>query len=262
MNVGQTRLLPPRPVCRERAGVRVISNASASGARNHDHPNFLPDYRDRGQQSQWYAICRTIFLAVIFFGTAAQGQATRPFDDEPLKSGSSPVKFATSADGTNASQLTNSMGTVRVVIALAIVLVAIFLLRWLARQFVRTGLQSGTPIKLLSRSVLSAKQQVLLLQVGKRLIVVGDSGGSMNALCEINDPDEVAGLVGQSQQDRPVIQSFAKFFGRAKETFVEDVPAPTVEAEEAAPNPEIVEMSRDIGGLMEKVQLMRRQFKT
>ncbi len=86
-----------------------------------------------------------------------------------------------------------------------------------------TGPKANPAIKMLSRSILSPKQQLMLLQVGKRLIVVGDSGGNMNALCEISDPDEVAALVGEIKQDRPesVAKSFRSLFGRAKEPFDE-----------------------------------------
>ena len=49
--------LPPRPVLRERAGVRVIFRASsATGARNHPHPNPLPEYRARGPDT-----CQLVF---------------------------------------------------------------------------------------------------------------------------------------------------------------------------------------------------------
>ncbi len=55
-------------------------------------------------------------------------------------------------------------------------------------------------MRLLSRTVLSPKQQVLLLQVGRRVIVVGDGGAAgMRPLCEITDPDEVAALVGDAK---------------------------------------------------------------
>jgi flagellar biosynthetic protein FliO len=148
-----------------------------------------------------------------------------------------------------------------VALALALVLVAIFLLRWLARQFVRTGLQSGKPIKIVSRSILSPRQQVMLLQIGKRLIVVGDSGGSMNTLCEITDPDEIATMIGSAKEESPASNSFGRLFRRAKEPFAEDAAREVPEQEEMPPNPEIAEMSRDLGGLMEKVQRMRQEFK-
>ena len=66
-------------------------------------------------------------------------------------------------------------------------------------------------------------------------------------------------MIGQAREDRPIAKSFGRIFGRASEPF--DEPPPPPEAQETAPHPEIVEMSRDIGGLMEKVQSMRKQFK-
>ena len=201
--------------------------------------------------------CLLVVLSAGFFGSPGWGQTSRPYDEEPLGSGSAPARLAT-GNGPVVPASTNALDAGRVGLALVVVLVAIFLLRWLARQFVRVGLPESKPIKVLSRSVLSPKQQLLLLQVGKRLVVVGDSGGTMSPLCEINDPDEVAMLIGQASEDRPITKSFGRIFKRAKEPFDEPV-AP--EPEEMAPAPEIVEMSRDIGGLMEKVQSMRKQFK-
>jgi flagellar biogenesis protein FliO len=201
--------------------------------------------------------CLLVLLSAGLFSSQGWAQTSRPFDDEPLGSGSAPLHPATGS-GQLAPVSVNALDVGRVGLALVVVLVAIFLLRWLARQFVRVGLPESKPIKVLSRSVLSPKQQLLLLQVGKRLVVVGDSGGSMNPLCEINDPDEVALLIGQASEDRPITKSFGRIFKRAKEPFDEPVGP---EPEETAPNPEVVEMSRDIGGLMEKVQSMRKQFK-
>jgi flagellar biogenesis protein FliO len=210
------------------------------------------------------AICGPlVFLAAIFFAASASSQTTRPFDDEPLASGT-PAIHQAGASGAVIPASANVLDVGRVGLALLVVLVAIFLLRWLARQFVRVGLPEGKPIKVLSRSVLSPKQQLLLLQIGKRLVVVGDSGGSMNPLCEISDPDEVATLVGQANENRPITKSFGKIFKRAKEPFDEATLSPPraePDDEEMTPNPEIAEMSRDIGGLMEKVESMRKQFK-
>ena len=59
-----------------------------------------------------------------------------------------------------------------------------------------------TAVQLLSRTVLSPKQHVMLLRVGRRLVVIGDSGGQMSALSEITDPDEVAALVGQIRDEK------------------------------------------------------------
>jgi len=48
--LGAANNLPPLPVLRERAGVRVISSTSDTGIPNHPHPNPLPEYRERGRR--------------------------------------------------------------------------------------------------------------------------------------------------------------------------------------------------------------------
>ena len=37
-----------------------------------------------------------------------------------------------------------------------------------------------------------------MVRVGRRLLVVGDSGHGMNLLCEVTDPDEAAVLLGEA----------------------------------------------------------------
>jgi flagellar biogenesis protein FliO len=212
------------------------------------------------------SIC-SIALLVLLIGASAFGQTTqRSLEDEPLKS------TAISAQGT--AQNGNTAGTSeslldyqRVGLALAIVLGAIFLLRWGGRKmFLLHGQAKGHGgIRVLSRSVLSPKQQLLLLKVGKRLIVVGDSAGHMSALCEITDPDEVAGLMGEVNENRsePAAKSFRKLFGLAKEPFEQTMADQVVEEEPniVAPTDDMVSTHDEIGGLLEKVRLMRQQFR-
>src|SRR4051794_25673975 len=57
------------------------------------------------------------------------------------------------------------------------------------------------PVQVLSRTHVSAKQKILLIQVGTRVLVVGDSGQQLNSLCEINDADEAAALIAQAKGD-------------------------------------------------------------
>jgi flagellar protein FliO/FliZ len=194
--------------------------------------------------------------------------ALQAFEDEPLKVSSTRRPATPQLPGSNTVVSQTGPDLSRVGLALAIVIGAIFLLRWVGRKMfvLPNGPKSNKAIKVLSRSVLSPKQQLLLLQVGKRLIVVGDSGGNMNALCEITDPDEVAAVVGAavggSQSDStPLAKSFGGLFSRAAEPFSA---AAAAEEEESniEPAPELgLATHSDIGGLMEKIRLMKGQFK-
>jgi flagellar biogenesis protein FliO len=112
--------------------------------------------------------------------------------------------------------------------------------------------------------VVSPKQQVLVLQVGKRLLVVGDSGGHMSALCEISDPDEIAAMVGQTRTTSSVGRTtgaFGGLFRRANEPFVETESMDFPQEESASdidPNDGV--SAEEVGGLLDKVRMLQQQF--
>ena len=84
---------------------------------------------------------------------------------------------------------------------LAVVLVLLLGLRWLVR---RNGTGTGRTLaggrspsgvaNILARYPIARGQQVLLLGVGQRIIVVHQSAGTLQTLSEITDPDEVLAL--------------------------------------------------------------------
>ncbi len=163
--------------------------------------------------------------------------------------------------------------TGRVVLSLAIVLFLIFVLRWLSqRMFGKTVAgRASRAVQVLSRNVISPKQQLLVVQVGRRLLVVGDSGQQMNALCEITDPQEMAALIGQIHEEKreSTGRAFGALFGQAGSNFGEkesEPPRPPVVADEdddgSSTGPSGVQETRDeLSGLMDTVRGMSRQFR-
>jgi flagellar biogenesis protein FliO len=216
---------------------------------------------------------RSLIVAVslLLLSLPAFAQSTRPaaFEDEPLKIDvphRAAIAPSTATDSRSAGSTTSDAQ--RVGLALAVVIGAIFALKWASKKiFLLPGnARGGKGIKLLSRSVLAPKQQVLLLQVGNRVIVVGDSGGHMTALCEVNDPDEVAALVGEvSQASESPKRSFGKLFGKARQSFEETATDDEVDSESLGNVEPVTELGvaehADIGGLMEKIRGMQRQFR-
>jgi flagellar biogenesis protein FliO len=183
-----------------------------------------------------------------------------------------PVRYheptvASARDGTGAvAPASDALGDLsRIILALLVVVGIIFALRWLARRLslVPPVGRTGRGVRLLSRTVISPKQHVLLLQVGRRVVVVGDAGAAgMRALCEITDPDEVAALLGDvkaAAAGAPPARSFSTLFGRAAEPFdtADELPAdgdvPAVGPAESAVPPDVV-------GLLAKVRGLRQQF--
>jgi flagellar biogenesis protein FliO len=159
----------------------------------------------------------------------------------------------------------------RMAIALAIVLAMIFGARWLFAHFFAGARAPATSkaVKVLGRTSLAPRQQVLLLQVGRRVVVVGESNGNLATLAQLDDPDEVARLVGQLQEEQ--IQraaSFGGLFGRAQRKMAAEdehsAPVETGDDESSAhPPTESVEgaaVKSELSGLLEKVRTIRNQL--
>ena len=204
------------------------------------------------------------------------GQRTIRRDD----SNASSTQPAGSPDGVGPASVApvgSALGLSKVAGALAVVLALIFAL-WIAtrRAFGATGASgSSRAVQLLSRTVLSPKQHLMLVRVGQRLIVVADSGGQMSALSEITDPDEVAALVGQVRDEKltAAAPTFGGLLGRFRNAA--DAGQTGDEAEPARPaggqgrdvetmdddGPETRSMRQEINGLMAKVRLLSHQFK-
>ncbi len=154
----------------------------------------------------------------------------------------------------------------RVVLSLGTVLGLIFAVRWAGKRFF--GLQSPSggsgAIQVLSRSVMSPRQQVLLIRVGRRILVVASSGVQMNTLCQISDPDEVAALLGRSEVVSDGSAAFTSAFSRANEAFdpEEDVPDDSTAPDgDAGPDGPVAETRAELGGLMDKVKTLSRAFR-
>jgi flagellar biogenesis protein FliO len=156
----------------------------------------------------------------------------------------------------------------RVVTALAIVLGLVFACRWGARWMFPTAAvgRSSQIMKVLSRSVIAPRQQLLLIQVGRRLVLVGDCGQQMSALAEISDPDEVASLLGQLRAEPPPIESsnpFAPLLGRAQRQFDDLNVPPAVDPDEEEPEFAVAgvdETRGDLSGLTEKIRMLSKQL--
>lgn len=157
----------------------------------------------------------------------------------------------------------------RVLAALGIVIGLIFVLRWFGRFFfpAATGRARGRAVEVLSRSPISHKQQIMLLRVGQRLIVVGDSGGQLSSLCEITDSDEVAAMIGQLRDEKLQIpkRAFGAMFGKSRQEFDAEATGADVapsELREPEENDAPVASAREeLSGLRDRVRLLAEQFK-
>lgn len=115
-----------------------------------------------------------------------------------------------------------SVGVLRVVLSLSGVVILILALRWIAHKiFPTAGIGRATrAIQVLSRTPLGPRQQLILVQIGRRLVLVGDSGTNLSPLCQISNPAEVASLTGEIRGEQLAAgRRFSSAFGRASEQF-------------------------------------------
>lgn len=145
-------------------------------------------------------------------------------------------------------------------LALAAVLLLIFGLRFLGKKLVpgAAGAVSSRAVQVLLRSPVSPRQQLILVRIGRRLVLVGSSGGEMNPLCQIDDPDEVAEVLGQIREDKTssTAKNFVAMFGKAEKSY--DVPEPP--AEKFVESSDGRASGEDLTGLTERVRRITEQF--
>lgn len=138
---------------------------------------------------------------------SAKPQRTQHMDEEPLSSGSSPLDL-------------RSNGIVRVIGATALVVFAAWIVARIARRLsgpmARARRPSGV-IEILARFPVARGQQLVLVKLGRRILLMHQGGASMTTLTELVDENEVAAMLarieaGASDGLAPRFQSLLERF--------------------------------------------------
>jgi flagellar biogenesis protein FliO len=187
---------------------------------------------------------------------------------------------AKSPTGT-ATPTAGGFDSARVVIALVTVVGLIFAIRSGLRWFFPGVVpqRSTRAMQVLCRFTISPRQHLILVQVGKRLIVVGDGGAQLNPLCEITAAEEVEAIVTQVREESASsLKRFELFFGKARKTYTEEPtaeemgqpaaePVPAPESPDARfdpthelTDPSLTETRDELSGLSQKVRDLAKQL--
>jgi flagellar biogenesis protein FliO len=147
--------------------------------------------------------------------------AVTALDSQPLHRDSSASPPPAATDSSNTSK-PMAFDPTRVIVAMVAVIGLIVLLRWGAKKvFPGAAMSRSTrAMKVVSRCAIAPRQQLLLIQVGKRLVMAADSAAGINPLCEITDGEEVSGILAAvSEENISAAQRFDMMFGKAKKSF-------------------------------------------
>ena len=102
--------------------------------------------------------------------------------------------------------------------------------------------------------MISPRQQMMVVRFGRRILLVGSSGGEMTPLCQIDQPDEVAEVLAQVSAGKSDAASFRAAFSGAEKSYKET---------EVAGSPEQPAESNDeITGLMARLRKMTERFQS
>ena len=210
-------------------------------------------------------------VALAACANVALSQATRPaaaappaavdaYKNVPLPSARGGATTQATATGAKTAQ-SDPLDTKRVAFALGVVLVSIYVGHrvWRRLGMPGSGSKSGQSLQVVSRLAVSPKQQVLLIRVGRRFVLVGNSGTQMNPLCEISDPDEAAALLGQtvSESRESSSATFHDVLDGAQGRFDEEIKAKKDEDDQES----ALAATRDeLNSMMDKVRSLSKQF--
>jgi flagellar biogenesis protein FliO len=109
-----------------------------------------------------------------------------------------------------------AVGTV--VASLAIVIGLFLVLAWCSRRFAPAGAAQlpSEVLELLGRSSLNPKQQVQLVRIGAKLLLIAHTAAGVDTLTEITDPEEVERLASLCRRGKPAsaTNSFTQVLGQ------------------------------------------------
>jgi len=206
----------------------------------------------------------TLLLSFMALSAPAQTRpvvSDDPYKDMPLPLRHGPTTQTTSVGGGSGGS--DVFDTNRLALALGVVLVAMFVAHRIWKKLGLPGVsgQLTGVLQVVSRLSVSPKQQILLVRVGRRLVLVGNSGNQMNSLCEIGDAEEAAAILGQNavERDESVTTSFNAVLDGEEKHFEEEIAA----NEEVAPEEDsaIATTRAELSGLAEKVRSLSNQFR-
>jgi len=191
--------------------------------------------------------------------------------DVPLPSRhGAPATQATSVGGRTTGGSSDPLDLTRMGIALVVVLGAMYVTHMVWKRLGMPGSanRNAGALQVVSRLNLSPKQQLVLVRVGRRVVLIGNSGTQMNTLCEIGDPEEAASLLGLAATERSdsiSSESFNAVLGDEEKRFEDEtnVDLPVGGAGEPAPEEhQVLEKTRDeLSDMMDKVRNLSRQFR-
>jgi len=214
---------------------------------------------------------RTVWLLILFTLLTAWSASADPvaapvvesdrFAETQIHRETSTALPATSPSApANSSVNTPELDLTRVVVSLATVVALIFGLRWISRKMFPSAAQPSNPlaVRILARCPISPRQNILLLHIGRRVLVVGDTGGNLASLGEITDADEIAALIAQTKSEVAGRNPLGAMFARARKNDENEMGHESVSVPD---DPLLKTAELELAGLSQRIHALARELK-
>ena len=146
------------------------------------------------------------------FGAASGRGGRTDSDRSPVSRGGAavtplppPGQSGQSRDTTSSAHRGGPQGLLTVVSSLGVVLGLFLIVAWAMRRATpgQSGLVPGEVVEVLGKAPLANRQQVYLIRLGSKLVLVSVTPAGVEALSEVTDPEEVQRLTGLCRQAQP-----------------------------------------------------------
>ncbi len=109
----------------------------------------------------------------------------------------------TAAPGARAASAVSTWDFVRMLLVLALVVAAIYVLLWLLRRRTGRRVQENDLIRVLGSRTLAGTRSLHLVEVGTRVYLVGSADGGVDLISEITDPESRDSLRLTAAEETP-----------------------------------------------------------
>jgi len=191
----------------------------------------------------------------------AAGPDTLESQNVPARNGHASSRFAYANLPKGLPSIWRTLGSLLVVLAL--IVLAAYVLRRLS-----LGARGGpglAGLEVLARSPISPKQSLCLVKLGSRLLLLGLSPNHMTALHAVEEPDDVAQILGALERRKPhsISNSFTRLFQREDENYADWLGEGAAAGPAQDPSPEDpaqqwTQARGELGSLLEKVKGLAR----
>ncbi len=185
-------------------------------------------------------------------GAVEPGIEDRPLGPAPRATEGGEVAAAAGGESGSSGWIVKTLG------ALAVVIGLIFVVRSLLGRVAGSVTSSAfsPAVEVLSRVTVAPRNHILLVRLGKRVLVLGDSSAGLRRLADITEPDEVAGVLAAVGVGKA--NSISRGFGQLLERFNRDYRPEEDWAEEGVDGYEhAVDRARDqVGSLLSRVRAL------